>query len=262
MLFPSFSKFFLLSLGAHFLLFFLVFFIPQKSYTPAKTLTTKIYFEKKAQKKQRQVTRPIIKKKTATKTTASSSKGKALPNLDLKSLSLDSPIQLKQIKSEDAPAPKLKAVQLNKNLGLGELDKNILKNNLEKIDQKIDIQDDSQNNQKITQNENSTQNNITPEQSEYLELEYKNLIGSIIRSNWTSSFGDETLQVVIKVTILKSGSLLGYEVIEKSTLLSFDLSALSAIKSSAPLPAIPDTYNLEEYTMFFRFQGGRILAAE
>ena len=257
MLFPSFSKFFLLSIGAHFLLFFLVFFAPQKSYTPAKTFKTKIYFEKKT----KQVTRPITKKNT-TKTTANSSKRKALPNLDLKSLSLDSPIQLKQIKSEDAPAPKLKAVQLNKNLGLGELDKNILQNNLEKIDQKIDIQDNSQNNLKITQDKNSTQNNITPEQAEYLELEYKNLIGSIIRSNWTSSFGDETLQVVIKVTILKSGSLLSYEVIEKSTLLSFDLSALNAIKSSAPLPAIPENYNLEEYTMFFRFQGGRILAAE
>ena len=89
--------------------------------------------------------------------------------------------------------------------------------------------------------------------------EYKKLIGHIIQNNWKSSFSDKKLQVIIQAKILKTGKLDSLKVMQSSKLLAFDLSAVEAIKTSDPFPAIPDKYGVKDFVFIFRFQGGQIL---
>lgn len=235
-------RFFFLSLVCHLLLILSFFFlkVPEKP----KVFEAKIYFTpappKPAQKK------TITKKNVKPAIKASPPKIISNPSLEINNLNLDNfeKINLLEDLDEEITPTNLELETIEKETSIEE----------------VEIETETPNETLEEAVKNNTENNS---QLNYLEgiavQNYKNLLSSIVRNNWSSPLQDTNLKLVIKVQIQKNGELINYTVIKESGVVSFDLSALGAIKISQPFPPLPEIYKEEVVDFYFQFQGGSIL---
>ena len=226
-----FYKFLLVSFVFHLLFVLAMAFYSANFFIPIQPIKTKIYFQKSSELKT-----TLPKSKPVSQRQSSSNNLDSNLNSSLKQLNLSEGENLLQEVQEEldfSQTPSLKNIQLNQNT---------LPN--------------------ITSSENKnlviSEENLAAD-SAHQNSKYRKLIEAIVQNNWKSSFSDKKLQVIIQAKILKTGKLNSLKIMQSSKLLAFDLSAVEAMKSSDPFPAIPDKYGVKEFVFVFRFQGGQIL---
>ncbi len=226
----KFYKFLLLSFVVHLLLVLAMTFYSTNFFIPNQPIKTRIYFQKYSK-----IKTDLPKLKPVSHSKSSSN----ILDSNLKQINLSKDGNLLQKMQEEldlSQTPSLKNIQLNQNTL-----PNIISS------KKI-----------VTKNPVISEENLAVDFA-HQNSEYKKLIGHIIQNNWKSSFSDKKLQVIIQAKILKTGKLDSLKVMQSSKLLAFDLSAVEAIKTSDPFPAIPDKYGVKDFVFIFRFQGGQIL---
>ncbi len=102
----------------------------------------------------------------------------------------------------------------------------------------------------------STTSRMTIDSPNFPFAYYLNLIRFRLQENWQPPPTKRgQMNTMVKFQILKNGSIIGIQMEKSSGQFMFDQSALRAVHSSNPLPALPDDFTEDHLTVHIEFEG-------